>query len=101
MESHQLSGTLPTELGLFTRAQQMQLYDNSLSGTIPSELNKLVEDPMAVCHLTYAQCVADGTCAAGPDTNVFSCPYPDLASKSTSGWKEKGSVFNHRWGSGF
>ena len=50
MQSHKLSGTLPSELALFagpSGLQELYLNGNSFSGTIPSELNLLVDNGAA------------------------------------------------------
>ena len=41
MESNDLGGSLPTEIGLLTRLDGLELGEDSLDGSIPSELGLL------------------------------------------------------------
>ena len=40
---NRFSGTLPTEIGLLTRLANLQLYTNQLSGTLPTEIGRLTQ----------------------------------------------------------
>eukprot|EP00238_Polyblepharides_amylifera_P002552 CAMPEP_0196572258 /NCGR_PEP_ID=MMETSP1081-20130531/2337_1 /TAXON_ID=36882 /ORGANISM="Pyramimonas amylifera, Strain CCMP720" /LENGTH=231 /DNA_ID=CAMNT_0041889517 /DNA_START=150 /DNA_END=845 /DNA_ORIENTATION=+ len=41
MSNQQITGTVPTELGLFTNLTKLDLFGNLLVGTLPTELGKL------------------------------------------------------------
>ena len=43
MESNNLSGSIPTELGLLTELLTLYLYDNTLTDSVPTELGLLTE----------------------------------------------------------
>ena len=41
MADAELTGTIPTEVGLLTNLQRLWLYRNDLTGSVPSELENL------------------------------------------------------------
>jgi hypothetical protein len=43
LDRNNLTGTIPTEVGEFTKLNKLKLHDNNLTGDIPSELNELNE----------------------------------------------------------
>eukprot|EP00978_Attheya_sp_CCMP212_P031039 scaffold116001_cov53-Attheya_sp.AAC.1 len=49
VDRNSLTGTIPTEVGEFTKLNVLKLHDNNLTGDIPSELNEL--DELEVCEL--------------------------------------------------
>jgi hypothetical protein len=68
LASNDLSGAVPTELGLLTALRTLSLAGNSLSGALPSELGLI---PLTSCALvsTYSE------------ANAFECPAPNALSR--------------------
>lgn len=51
LESNELSGDLPSELGSLTALNELHMEDNQLSGPIPDELCAVLADPTFFCGL--------------------------------------------------
>ena len=74
--TNELSGTIPTELAKLTRMTTMHLWNNRLSGSIPTQLGKLTR--AETCNLARPRDAVsvsasyDSTCGG----NQFACPVP-------------------------
>ena len=97
----QMSGTIPTELGLLAdifRADDsesiLSLYGNRLSGTIPTELNNFP----ATCNLVESQAPAHWVCGEFGCTprienpNTWACPIEVTGACALEGWNNRLSV---------
>ena len=69
--ANSLSGTLPATLALLTKLTHLHVWKNRISGSIAAELGSL--SPSAECNLV------DGSRWPAIDGNHFDCPLPSLA----------------------
>ncbi len=51
LDGNKISGTIPPEIGAFTRLRHLMLSDNQLSGTLPKELSALCENGAGEEHV--------------------------------------------------
>ena len=69
VENNELTGPLPSELGLMTRLQRLTLEHNTLTGNIPTELGSLVVNgPLSTLTLannSLSGTIPEGLCSLG------------------------------------
>ena len=69
---HNLSGTLPLDIGLLTKLNILQLSGNSLTGELPPTMGRLTELELIILGgNAFTSCIPDGLANLAPD-GIFS-----------------------------
>ncbi len=85
LPSHNLSGTLPLDIGLLTKLKTLQLYGNSLTGELPPTMGRLTElEVISLGGNAFTACIPGGLANLAP-RGLFSiglepCPRTPLRS---------------------